>query len=762
MTPSSPDRSDLQLAQSQMTDQNYTLAIEGYEQILAADPQCWEAYWQLGLAYLLHGQETEAQFTWMTPFTEVAGEPQAEAQMAAWTADLLKCLDAAAQAQSDRQQWETAWLIRQHIRQLVPAEWTLEGMKNLLPLVSLHWLTQPFDPSILKDWGIVTQMQSLSPIELTAIRTAILTLLSQLWDKMPDHPAAIDYTAVSLPVLSTLTATEQQDWIDRLLSLGNYWATVQGRYDLACQYGELCLQIWPNQPDVIGSLSRWYQDSGQYELGLMMAEQYDRCMADSIAQLPDKILSAALLVRANLRMAGRWNAAVGALDQLTERLNQWLAAPNIGDDTLLSPLLLCSTMFSYPYFSDTPIRTRHLQNRLAQVYADNLKRFTQKHIKNYSLNYSLRVSDRSKLRIGYICHCFRRHSVGWLCRWVFEHFDRSQFEVYAYFVMETQLSSFGERWFAQNATQSRLCGADALEIARLIQQDGIDILIDLDSLTMDVTCQVMALKPAPIQATWLGLDASGIPTIDYFIADPYVLPENAQEYYQETIWRLPQTYIAVDGFEVGVPNLKRRDLDIPDDAIVYFSAQTGQKRNPGNIRLQMQILKQVPNSYFLIKGLGSETAMQKMFLQIAEAEGVTGDRLRFLPPTANEETHRANLSLADVVLDTFPYNGATTTLETLWMGIPIITQVGQQFAARNSYTMLINVGITAGIAWNDPEYVAWGVRFGIDATLRDQIAWQLQKSRQTAPLWNARQLTRQLEQAYRTWSQQFASFISNG
>jgi predicted O-linked N-acetylglucosamine transferase (SPINDLY family) len=106
------------------------------------------------------------------------------------------------------------------------------------------------------------------------------------------------------------------------------------------------------------------------------------------------------------------------------------------------------------------------------------------------------------------------------------------------------------------------------------------------------------------------------------------------------------------------------------------------------------------------------------------------------------------LGIADVVLDTYPYNGATTTLETLWMGIPLVTRVGEQFAARNSYTMMMNIGITEGIAWTDEEYVEWGIRFGKDEALRRQVAWKLRQSRKTSPLWNAQQFVRDMEQAY--------------
>jgi predicted O-linked N-acetylglucosamine transferase (SPINDLY family) len=265
---------------------------------------------------------------------------------------------------------------------------------------------------------------------------------------------------------------------------------------------------------------------------------------------------------------------------------------------------------------------------------------------------------------------------------------------------------------------------------------------------LDLTCEILAMKPAAIQATWLGWDACGLPAVDYFIADPYVLPESAQKYYQEKIWRLPQTYIAVDGFEVEVPTLRREDLNIPSNAVVYLSSQVGHKRHPDTARMQMKIIAEVPNSYFLIKGAGDENTLKTLFFQLAEEEGVERDRVQFLSPDPTEATHRANLGIADVVLDTYPYNGATTTLETLWMCIPLVTRVGEQFAARNSYTMMVNAGVTEGIAWTDEEYVEWGIRLGKDTALREKISGKLLQSRKTAPLWNGKQFALEMEKAY--------------
>ena len=130
--------------------------------------------------------------------------------------------------------------------------------------------------------------------------------------------------------------------------------------------------------------------------------------------------------------------------------------------------------------------------------------------------------------------------------------------------------------------------------------------------------------------------------------------------------------------------------------------------------------------------------------------GIEYDRLRFLDTVKSEETHRANLNLADIVLDTYPYTGATTTLEALWLGIPVVTLVGQQFSARSSYTALMNLGITIGVAWTVEEYVEWGICLGKNDRLRQQLSSQLQDRQKNAPLWQAKTFTQDLELAYQS------------
>jgi predicted O-linked N-acetylglucosamine transferase (SPINDLY family) len=197
-----------------------------------------------------------------------------------------------------------------------------------------------------------------------------------------------------------------------------------------------------------------------------------------------------------------------------------------------------------------------------------------------------------------------------------------------------------------------------------------------------------------------------------------------------------------------VPTLTRENLDIPSESTIYLTIQNAFKRNPHIIHLQMKIIKAVADSYLLIKGSGDDQLAQQLYHTIAQQEGIEQERIKFLEMTPTEATHRGNIKIADVVLDTYPYNGATTTLETLWMEVPLVTRVGEQFAARNSYTFMMNAGITEGIAWSDEEYIEWGIKLGTDKDLRKEVSWKLRRSKKTSPLWNGKQFTKEMEKAY--------------
>ena len=721
---------------------NYPQAENLYDQAIEAEPEIKSHYWHLGLMLLLQGQEAEAQTTWLLGMAE--GEPE---QIELWTAELLLVLQKEADRQVTIPNYAMAWAIRQHIREIMPQE-----INNLLHLTGLSILLENYTGDELTSLGAIELLESEPSIPLDS--DLLMQVLKSVLDYAPFHPSSLEFASASVNHIREI------ETFVHLIVIASITIANSSPH-LAARCLEICRRLDPetlensNRLSFLHHLASFYQNARQYDEGIEIAK-----LCYSLAQeLPDKIFATYKIVRGLMGAVGYWEEVCSLIEQHKSQLEMLIAQQplSLSSYTVLS---LFSTTFFFPYLQDQAKNNRQIQNQVAALCQANIEVYGREQVERYRnrhlVNKSCGVASK-RLKIGYLSHCFGMHSVGWLARWLFQYHDRERFEINVYFMAYRKKPIYDslEDWYSQQADMAFKGSFSPFEMAEKIYQDEVDILIDLDSTTLDLNCEVLGLKPAPIQVTWLGWDASGLPAIDYFIADPYVLPESAQDYYSEKIWRLPHTYIGVDGFEMDVPTLRREDLSIPSDAVVYISSQVGYKRHPDTARLQMKIVAEVPNSYFLIKGGAGEESLKKFFNQLAEEEGVACDRLRFLPQDPTEAIHRANLGIADVVLDTYPYNGATTTLETLWMCIPLVTRVGEQFAARNSYTMMMNAGITEGIAWSADEYVEWGVRLGKDEVLRQQISWKLRQSRLTSPLWNGKQFTREMEKAYEEMWQKY-------
>ena len=705
------------------------LSIQEYEQNITENPQEVTNYWYLGLALLLAGREEEAQIAWMTPLLEF-GEEESEQ----WLLQLTEILLNAAQQQETDSQSQLAWVIRQHIREFVPGD-----INNLLKIIELN-----IDLKI-EDWE--TTINQLIAIISELIEPPVFDekLLVPVIEKLlrpnpVDPPPLIDKLVEAFIPYLINSETIIQLLIDKADAYSHFFD-----YQMSLYFAKIAYHLRPNNLACLGKIISPLQSlaGSHHKESIDWANKYLE-----IAQEPiDKILGNHFLLTGFLKSLDYPEQAVQIYQQYKQLLSDLVN--NQTESKSLIDILAIGAFFLY--MEDNPHENRLIRNRLAALCQKMMWKEFPEEINIYQQRFNTprpALSERP-LRIGYVSECFISHSVGYLAWWLLKYHNRQEFDIHLYSLknriydsqQQAYQNEFGDRFH-------QLC-PPIVTVTDKIHQDEIDILVDLDSLTSYGICAILALKPAPIQVSWLGYDATGFPTVDYFIADNYVLPASAQDDYTEKIWRLPQNYIGIDGFTVGTPTISRESLDIPNDGIIYFSSQTGLKRNPDNIRLQMQIIKQVPNSYFLLKSFRSNHEdLQNFIAPLAEAEGVDFKQLRFLPSAPTDMEHRANLAIADIVLDTYPYNGATTTLETLWMGVPIVTRVGEQFAARNSYTMMMNAGITEGIAWSDEEYIEWGVKLGKDEKLRQEIVWKLRKSRQTSPLWNGKKFAREMENAY--------------
>lgn len=723
-------------------DGNYDRAIGHYSRRLGEPPKAHLVSY-LGLAHFLKGDTESAEKTWAGLGSE--GELSL----------LREILITEAQRQERLEQWDIAYHLRKKSYGLSPnrenaiPENLDQSAENhfhtFLSLILSALRSKQFSPELI-DHGhlldILTQSPSLTELESGLLLQVVIAIL----ETCADQPWALGILETSLSKFVD-RASASADLIQVSFQVERKFGS-----PIATRIGEILLDH--NRDDyhtkvaIYLVLAQRYSRASNFDQALSIARQHQELVKDSPL---DVLIANESILNVLLSLYQNWQECV-EINNTSARLAQQLPEYMAGTIKRYIPNALLAVGFFGPYFADRPRENMYLRQVCKDIADQKLVEKDQEFVTGYRHLTELKrqLPLKRPLRIGYLSGCLRRHSVGFLARWLLYHHDPTQVQTYGYILNYLQDDPLQDSITANfHKTYGQVPPRYAHELADQISQDGIDILVDLDSITSNISCQILALKPAPIQVTWLGWDASGQSSVDYFLADPHILSATAEAYYPCNIWRLPQTFLAVDGFEVGIPSLRRDLLNIPETAVIYFSAQASYKRNPDNVRLQMQILQQVPHGYLLIKGGGDRESLQQFFQAIATEMGIAPDRLVFIPHTHTEQEHRANLSIADVALDTYPYNGATHTMETLWMEVPLVTRVGEQFSARNSYSMMLNAGITEGIAFTDEEYVAWGVRLGTDAELRRQIVWKLKQGKQSAPLWNTRQFTQAVETAYR-------------
>ena len=732
-----------------------------YEEAIALAPEFRSNYAYLGLAMLLQGQEADAQMIWFNAIDD----PD---QLEDWAIELASILNLEAERYENQANFDIAWLIRQHIAEIAP-----DNISNLAESAKLSLLQPNLDREEenlsrlidrLDGYNLQLSNQDIFSLDSLLEQSVITSANKKIDQKIDqnivkdiatlDRHASFDATLIVIESSLQLRLSFLQiylHFVDNNKRLKLIRLVLQRSKSLYTYihivYAKTCLQIVPKHLqiliEVVEALQSLSFNTESVEYALRMVAASDEMIY--------QIGSYHMTMRGLLSSGCHWQKAQDTYKQMEMLMEDFIGANRSMKFNDIR-FFMSHVLWSY-YLQDHPRKNRLFISQAGDYYQAQIQQSLKGVVTSkYQPIKLLRNFDR-KIRIAYISQCLNRHSVGWISRWLINGHDHHKFDTFVYFLSKNENEIRQSIQEAVTASYELLIDPDApipsfKAIADQIQNDRIDILIDLDSLTNADGCVIMALKPAPIQVSWLGSDATGIPAIDYFIADPYVLPEDAQDYYNHQIVRLPQAYVAVNGFEVGTPNLKRADLDIPQHGIVYLSVQAPHKRNPDFLHCQMQILRQVPHSYLLLKSSRVVADYENLVLEIANSEGISPDRIKFLPTTPTEETHRANLAIADVILDTYPYTGATTTLEALWMELPIVTRVGESFVSRNSYTMILNAGISEGIAWSDQEYIDWGVRLGNDPDLRQQTSWKLKKSKQTAPLWDVPQFVSNVEAAY--------------
>jgi protein O-GlcNAc transferase len=364
------------------------------------------------------------------------------------------------------------------------------------------------------------------------------------------------------------------------------------------------------------------------------------------------------------------------------------------------------------------------------------------------------IYRHDRIRVAYVSADYHEHPTAYLTAGLFEKHDRTRFEIHAISFgpertdpMRTRL----KRSFDHFLDVSRRTDAEA---AALIRSLEIDIAIDLNGFTRDCRTRIFAQRPAPIQINYLGYPGTmGAPYLDYLIADREVVPEDQQSFFSERIIYLPDTYQANDStrfISEVIPS--RENVGLPTDAFVFCCFNKSYKITPQMFDVWMRLLARVPDSVLWL--FESDSSMCRNVRTEAAHRGVAPERVIFAPPL-NLQDHLARHRLADLFLDTLPYNAHTTASDALWAGLPILTCCGRTFAGRVAASLLKAVDLPELITHSIEDYENLALTLANDRTLLESIKVKLLRNRNTSFLFDTDRFRHHIESAYETvWERQ--------
>ena len=342
-----------------------------------------------------------------------------------------------------------------------------------------------------------------------------------------------------------------------------------------------------------------------------------------------------------------------------------------------------------------------------------------------------------RCRIGFVSADFRTHATSMLLVRTLERLDRTRFELTLYSHGRNDGSALRQRLEAA-VDHFVECGEMSVaEQARRIRDDAIAILIDMSGFTASSRLGVFALRPAPVQALWLAYPSTtGSDFIDYVIGDPVLTPLEHADDFSEKIAQLPVCYEPTDELREHPEPSTRAAAGLPDDAFVYACFNQSYKITAPVFARWCRILDSVPGSVLWL--LVPQQNIQDALRAQAVARGIDAERLVFAPFVTPSE-HLARLPLADVFLDTFPYGAHTTCSDALWMGLPVLTQVGRSFSGRVAASLLNAVGLPELAVDDEAQYELLAVRLAEDREALAAIRAHLNENRLALPLFdNAR------------------------
>jgi predicted O-linked N-acetylglucosamine transferase (SPINDLY family)/glycosyltransferase involved in cell wall biosynthesis len=354
---------------------------------------------------------------------------------------------------------------------------------------------------------------------------------------------------------------------------------------------------------------------------------------------------------------------------------------------------------------------------------------------------------RDRIRIGYFSADFHNHATSYLMAELFERHDRSQFEILGFSFGPLKLDEMNQR---VSAAMDRFVDVRSMpdrEVAELSRKLEVDIAVDLKGFTEDSRAGIFAERAAPIQVSYLGYPGTmGAGYMDYLIADPTLIPQASQQYYSEKILYLPDSYQVNDSLRaISAKPCMRASEGLPESAFVFCCFNKAYKISPSVFDSWMRILGRVEGSVLWLLE-ENPWAVENLRAEAAR-RGIAPQRLVFASSLPVDE-HLARHRLADLFLDTLPYNAHTTASDALRAGLPLLTRTGETFASRVAASLLRATGLPELITATESEFEELAVDLAHHPERLQALRHRLQQNRLTAPLFDCQSFTRHLESAY--------------
>ena len=514
-------------------------------------------------------------------------------------------------------------------------------------------------------------------------------------------------------------------------------------YDKALSLKPDFVAAWSNKGIALKELKRYEEAIAHYDKALSLKPDYREALTNKGALLDElnRFDEAIAHYDQALSLKPDDDWLYGVLLHTKMKICSWLGLENSLNN--ISKKVIASQSAVQPFGLLALTDDALLHKKSSEIYTESKYQFNpilgpiQKHLSGH------------KIRIAYFSPDFRNHPVSLLTSELFEIHDRGRFEVFAFSLQKSRIGD--ETNIRLRKGFDRFIDVDDMsdrEIAQLAREFKIDIAIDLAGPTQYSRTGLFSYRAAPIQVNWLGYPGTiGADFIDYIVADKIIIPEHYQQFYTEKIVCLPNTYMVDDSKRTASARVfTREECGLPQNAFVFCCFNNGYKFNPQVLDSWSRILLAVKNSVIWISE-NNEYFKTNITTEF-ESRGIKSDRIIFAQRVEMMADHLSRYAIADLFLDTRPYNAHTTALDSLKAGVPILTLMGQSFASRVAASLLNAIGLPELITNTQEEYEALAVELAMNPKRLTDIKLKLVRNRLTTPLFDTPLFTKNLEAAY--------------